>query len=121
MPRACRHRSRLSWSLWILFLGLTAAVACASHPPTHDHDHDVDHPPLCTDTSGPAMLAPDRSTLFPHGGTFPLFSKSLSSLVSLAAPGAQMPFGLPVWPWDLSQHDTRTSVSPPIFLVVLRQ
>jgi hypothetical protein len=102
-----------------MFLGLTAAVACASHPP--GHDHDVGHPPLCTDTSGPAMLAPDRSTLFPNGGTSPLSLKSLFPPVFLAAPSAQMPFGVPVWPWDLSQHDTRTSVSPPIFLVVLRQ
>jgi hypothetical protein len=102
-----------------MFLGLTAAVACASHPPTHDHD--VGHPPLCTDASGPAMLAHDRSTLFPNGGTFPLSPKSLSPLVSLAALSAQIPLGLPVWPGDISQHDTRTSVSLPIFLVVLRQ
>jgi hypothetical protein len=119
MPRTRRHRSRLSWSLWITFLGLTAAVACASHPP--GHDHDVGHPPLCTDTSGPAMLAPDRSTRFPDGGTFPLSLKSLFPLVSLAAPGAQIPLGLPVWPGDLSQNDTRTSANPPMFLVVLRQ
>ncbi len=119
MPRARRHGSRFSWSLWIMFLGLTAAVACASHSPIHDHD--VGHPPLCTDTSGPAMLAHDRSTLFPDGGTFPLSPKSLFPLVSLAAPGAQIRLGLPVWPGDLSQNDTRMSLSPPMFLVVLRQ
>jgi hypothetical protein len=119
MPRARPYKSPFSWSLWIIFLGLTAAVACASHPPTHDHD--AGHPPLCTDTSGPAMLAPDRSTLFPNGGTSPLSLKSLFPPVFLAAPGAQIRLGLPVWPGDLSQHDTRTSVSPPIFLVVLRQ
>jgi hypothetical protein len=119
MPRARRHGSRFSWSLWILFLGLTAAVACASHPPTHDHD--AGHPPLCTDTSGPAMLAHDRPTPFPNGGTSSLSFKSLFPLVSLAAPGSQIPLGIPVWPGDLSQHDTRTSVSPPMFLVVLRQ
>ena len=119
MPRDRRHWSRFSWSLWIIFLGLTAAVACASHPPSHDHD--VGHPPLCTDTSGPVMLAPDRSAPFPNGGSFPLSLKSLFPLISLAAPGAQIPLGFPVWPGDLSQHDTRTSVSPPIFLVVLRR
>jgi hypothetical protein len=119
MLRARPHGSRLSWSLWIMFLGLTAVVACASHPP--GHDHDVGHPPLCTDTSGPAMLAHDKSTLFPDGGTFPLSLKSLFPLVSLAASGAQIRSGLPVWAGDLSQNDTRTSVSPPIFLVVLRQ
>jgi hypothetical protein len=119
MPRARRQGSRFSWSLWIIFLGLTAAVACASHPPSHDHD--VGHPPLCTDTSGPAMLAPDRSTLSPDGGTFPLSPKSLFPLVSVAGPGAPIRFGLPVWPRDLSQHDIRLSLSPPMFLVVLRQ
>src|SRR5262245_42529822 len=116
---ARRHWSPFSWSLWILFLGLTAAVACASHPPSHDHD--VGHPPLCTDTSGSAMLAHERSTLFPNGGTSSVSLKSLSPLVALPAPGAQIPLGLPVSPEDLSQHDTRTSVSPPMFLVVLRQ
>jgi hypothetical protein len=119
MPRARQHWSRFNWSLWIIFLGLMAAVACASHPPIHDHD--VGHPPLCTDTSGPAMLAHDRSTLFPDGGTFPLSPKSFFPLVSLAAPGAQIRLGLPVWPGDLSQNDTRMSLSPPMFLVVLRQ
>jgi hypothetical protein len=119
MPRARPHRSPFRWSLWVMFLGLTAAVACASHPP--GHDHDVGHPPLCPDTSATAMLAPDRSTLFLNGGTSFLFLRSLSPLVSLAAPGAPMPVGLPVWPGDLSQRDTRTSVSPPMFLVVLRR
>jgi hypothetical protein len=119
MPRARSHRSSFSWSLWVLFLGLTAAVVCASHPPSHDHD--VGHPPLCTDTSGPAMLAPDRSLLFPNGGTSPLSLKSLFPPAFLATPGAPMPLGLPVWPGDLSWHDTRTSVSPPMLLVVLRQ
>jgi hypothetical protein len=114
-----RHRSCLSWSLWILFLGLTAAVACASHPPSHDHD--VGHPPLCTDTSSAAMLAPDKSALFPDGGTFPLSLKSLFPMVSLAALSGQLPAGLFTWPGDPSQIDTRTSVSPPMFLVVLRQ
>jgi hypothetical protein len=103
----------------MMFLGLTAAVACASHSPSHDHD--VGHPPLCTDTSGTAMLAPDRSTLFPDGGTFPLSPKSPFPLVSLAAHGTQISLGLPVWPGDFSQNDTRTSISPPMFLVVLRQ
>jgi hypothetical protein len=119
MPRAHRQGSHFRWSLWIIFLGLTAVVACASHPP--GYDHDAGHPPLCPDTSGPAMLAHDRSTLFPDGGIFPLSLKSLFPLISLAAPGAQISLGLPTWPGDFSQHDTRRSVSPSIFLVVLRQ
>jgi hypothetical protein len=119
MQRSRRHCSRLSWSLWIIFLGLTAAVACASHPP--NHDHDVGHPPLCTDTSSPAMLAHDKPTLFPDGRTFPLSPKSLFPLVSLAALSGQLLVGLLVWPKAFSQRDTRTSVSPPMFLVVLRR
>jgi hypothetical protein len=119
MQRAARHWSRLSWSLWIIFLGLTEAVACASHPPSHDHD--VGHPPLCTDASSPGMLAYDRSALFPDGRMFPLSLKSLFPLVSLAALSPQFLVGHLVWSEALSLSDTRTSVSPPMFLVVLRQ
>jgi hypothetical protein len=118
MPRARRQWLRLSWCLMI-FLGLAAAVACASHPPSHDHD--VGHPPLCTDTDSPVTLGNGKPTLSPDGGTWPLSPKSLLPLVSLAVLSTHLLLGLQVWPEALSESDTRTSVSPPMFLIVLRQ
>jgi hypothetical protein len=119
MHRSHRDWSRLSWSLWIILLGLAAAVACGSHPPTHDHD--VGHPPLCTDTSSPATLGNDKPLLFPDGGTFPLFPKSSFPIASLVALSAQLLVGLLVLPEAVSQRDACMSVSPPIFLVALRR
>jgi hypothetical protein len=118
MPHTRREWLRLSWCL-IIFLGLAAAVACASHPPSHDHD--VGHPPLCTDTDRPVTLGVGKPTLSPDGGTWPLSPKSFFPLVSLAALSSQLLVGLQVGPEALSGSDTRTSVSPPMFLVVLRQ
>jgi hypothetical protein len=103
----------------MIFLGLTAAVACASHPLSHDHD--VGHPPLCTDTSSPVMLAHDKSTPFADGGALPLSPKSLFPIMSPAALSPQLLAGLQVGPEVLAQKDARTSVSPPLLLVVLRQ
>lgn len=119
MQRARRDWSRLSWNLWIIFLGVAAAVACASHPP--NHDHDAAHPPLCADTNSPAALAHDKPTLFPNGGAFPLSPKSIFPLGSLMAFSGQPRLGLLELPGPLSQIDARTSVSPPTLLVVLRQ
>jgi hypothetical protein len=119
MQCARRNWSRLSWSLWIIFLGVTAAVACASHPLSHDHD--AGHPPLCTDTSTPVMLAHDKPLLFPNSGMLPLSSNSFFPLGSLAALSGQLLVGLLVFPGTLSQGDARTSISPPMLLVVLRQ
>jgi hypothetical protein len=116
MQRARRDWSRLSWSLMI-FLGLAAALACASHPPSHDHD--VGHPPLCTDTSGAAILGSGKPILSTDGGTLPLSPKAPFPVVFLAALSTQLLLGLQVWPEVLSERDTRTSVSPPLFLVVL--
>jgi hypothetical protein len=118
MPRTRQGWSRLSWCL-ILCLGLAAAVACASHPP--GHDHDLGHPPLCTDTNSPVTLAQSKSGIVLDGGLLPLSPKSLSPIVSLAALSSELLPGLQVWPEALSQSDTRTSVSPPMFLVVLRR
>ena len=118
MPRACRDWLRFSWSL-IILLGLAAAVACASHPLSHDHD--AGHPPLCTDSSSAVTLGHGKPILSSDGGTWPLSPKSLLPIVSLAAPGAALFPGLQAWPEALSECDTRTSVSPPMFLVVLRQ
>lgn len=118
MPRARREWSRLSWSV-IVFLGLAAAVACASHPLSHDHD--IGHPPLCTDSSGAVTLGNGKPTLSPDGGTWPLSPKSFFPILSLAAPSAELLPGLQEWPEALSERDTRTSVSPPMFLVILRQ
>jgi hypothetical protein len=118
MPRARREWSRLSWS-FIIFLGLAAAVACASHPLSHDHD--VGHPPLCTDRSSAVTLGNGKPTLSPDGGIWPLSPKSLFPPMPLAALSSQFLAGLQVWSKALSESDTRTSVSPPMFLVVLRQ
>ena len=118
MPRTRREWSRLSWCL-IIFLGLAAVVACASDPPSHDQD--VGHPPLCTDTSSAVTLGNGKPTLSPDGGTWPLSPKSLFPPLPLAALSSQLLMGFQVWPETLSESDTRTSVSPPMFLVVLRQ
>jgi hypothetical protein len=118
MSRACREWSRLSWSV-IILLGFAAAVACASHPP--GHDHDLGHPPLCTDSSSAVTLGNGKPTLSPDGGMGPLSPKFFLPVVSLAAPSTALLPGLRVLWETLSRHDTRTSVSPPMFLVVLRQ
>jgi hypothetical protein len=118
MPRARREWIRLSWC-FIIVLGLAAAIACASHPP--GHDHHVGHPPLCTHTDSPVTLGTGKPTLSPDGGTWPLSSKSLFPPMFLAALSSELLTGLQVWPEVLSERDTRTSVSPPMFLVVLRQ
>src|SRR5687768_4741741 len=118
MPHARREWLRFSWCL-IIFLGLTAAVACASHPLSHDHD--MGHPPLCTDRSSAVTLGNGKPTLSPDGGTWPLSPKSFFPPMLLAALSSQLLVGLQVWPEALSENDTRTSVSPPMFLVVLRQ
>jgi hypothetical protein len=120
MLHARRGWSRLSWCL-ILLVGLAAAVACASHPPGHDHGHDGGHPPLCTDTDSPFTLAQGKPSVFLDGGLLPLSPKSLIPVVSLAALSSLFLLGLQFSPEALSQSDTRTSVSPPMFLVVLRQ
>jgi hypothetical protein len=119
MQRTHRNWSRLSWNLWMIVLGVAATVACASHPPSHDHD--AGHPPLCTDTSTPVMLVHDKPLLFPDGGTFPLSPKSLFALGSLAGLSSQLLVGLLMLPEALSQADARTAISPPMLLVVLRQ
>jgi hypothetical protein len=118
MLRARREWSRLSWSV-IIFLGLAAAVACASHP--LGHDHDLGHPPLCTDSSSAVTLGNGKPTLSLDGRTWPLSPKSFFPAVSLAVPSVALLPGLQVLRETLSQQDTRTSVSPPMFLVVLRQ
>jgi hypothetical protein len=118
MPRVRREWIRLSWCL-IIVLGLAAAVACASHPP--GHDHHVGHPPLCTDTDSPVIVGTDKPTLSPDGGTEPLSAKSFFSPTFLAALRSALLAGPQVWPDVLSERDTRTSVSPPMFLVVLRR
>ena len=118
MSRARRAWSRLSWSV-IIFLGLAAAVACASHPLAHDHD--LGHPPLCTDSSSAVTLGNGKPTLSPGGGMGPLSPKSFLPVVSLTAPNVGLLPGLRVLRETLSRHDTRTSVSPPMFLVVLRR
>jgi hypothetical protein len=118
MQRARRDWSRLSWSLMI-FLGLAAAVACASHPPSHDHD--VGHPPLCTDTSIAATLGSGKPILSPDGRTLPLSPKPPFPIVFLAALSVYLIVGVLALSEALSQTDSRTSVSPPIFLVILRR
>jgi hypothetical protein len=118
MLRALRDWSHFRCSLWMIFLGVAAAVACASHPPSHDHE--AAHPPLCTDTSILAAIARDKLLPLPDGGALPLSHKSFP-LCPLAAYSVQPIDGLVVSPRSLSQSDARTSVSPPMFLVILRQ
>jgi hypothetical protein len=118
MPRARREWIRLSWCL-IIVLGFSAAVACASHPP--GHDHHIGHPPLCTDTDSPVTLGNGKPTLSPEGGTWPLSSKSLFPPMLLAALRGELLTGLQAWPEVLSQRDTRPSAGPLMLLVVLRQ
>ena len=118
MLRARREWSRLRWSV-IIFLGIAAAVACASHP--LDHDNDLGHPPLCTDSSSAVTLGNSKPTLSPDGGIGPLSPKSFFPVVSLIVPSEALLPGFQVLRETLSQQDTRTSVSPPMFLVVLRQ
>ena len=122
-----RYWLRLHWSLWIIFLGLAAAVACTNHHPSHDHhgghsplDHHGGHPPLCSDTNSPAMLGNAKPILSSDGGTFPLSAKSIFPLVFLVALSSPLLVGLLKWPGALSQGDTRTSVYPSIVFAVLR-
>lgn len=118
MPRARREWLRFSWCL-IIFLSFAAAISCASHPP--GHNHDVGHPPLCADTSSPATLAQGRPGVAIDAGVLPLSPKHLSSIMPLAALSGQALPSLQPWPEALSHGDTRTPISPPMFLVVLRQ
>ena len=119
MHRACRDRSRLRWSLWMILLGVAAAVACASHPPSHDHD--AAHPPLCADASSAVALARDKLTLLANGGASPLSPTSLFPLGSLATFSGLPLAGLLGLSAALPQGDARMSISPPMFLVVLRR
>jgi hypothetical protein len=114
--------SRLSWCL-ILVVALAAAVACASHPPGHDHGHghDVGHPPLCSDRSTPVTLAQGKSSKLLDGGSLQLSPKSLTTDAFPAALSSLLHLGLQVSPETLSPRDTRTSVSPPMLLVVLHR
>jgi hypothetical protein len=124
MPYVSRSWSRLSWCI-ILLVGLTAAVA--SHPPDHSHgdhhqdDHDGRQPALCTDAGSPVALALGKSGVFPDGGLWPLSSKSLLFVVFVDAFSSLSLLSLQVLSDSLSQSDTRTSISPQMFLVALRQ
>jgi hypothetical protein len=122
MSRACRGWSRLCWCVMLL-VGLTAAIACASHPPGYGHAdaHDVGHPPLCTDASTPVTLAHGKSNVFPDGALWSLSAKSRIPIGALAAHSSVLLLGLQFLPEAPSRSDTRTAVSPPKFLVVLRQ
>jgi hypothetical protein len=118
MPRVCRDWARLSCTI-ILVVGLAAAVACVSHPPGHSHDHEGKHPPLCTDASNPVMLAHGKASGFLDGGSLSLFPKSLIPIMALVALNSLLFLALRFSPEALCQSDTRTSVSPPMFIVVL--
>jgi len=119
MSCARRPWSRFCWSLCLIFLGLAAAVACASHPP--NHDHDVGHPPLCTDTSSPVTLTHDKSALLSESGVIPLSLKAFLPVVFLAALGVQLLAGPFTCARAGSLSDVHTSVSLPRLLVVLRR
>jgi hypothetical protein len=118
MPHACRGWARLSCTI-ILVVGLAAAAACVSHLPGHGHPHDGKHPPLCMDTSNPVTLTYGKSSGFLDGGSLSLFPKSLIPVMTLVALNSLFSVGMRFPPEPLSQSDTRTSVSPPMLLVVL--
>lgn len=68
-----------------------------------------------------AISANAKPLVFLDGGTFPLSPKSLFPVASLPALSAQVFVGLLVLPAVVSHSDARKSVSPPMFLVVLRR
>jgi hypothetical protein len=106
-----RYWLRLHSSLWIIFLGLFAAVLCSSHPPTHDHE--VPHPPLCIDVSSAVVPGGHTTILFADGGTFPLPPKFLTSVMLAAMLGSYLLVGLGLLARPLSPPYERSFLNTP--------
>ena len=101
-----RHWSCILWSVWIIVLAVGTAVVCASHPPTHDHE--VPHPPLCTDSHSPMVLGEGIPLLVADGGTFPLPATWLLPYAVPVGPSAH----LTISPWPLGPPRCWTEDSP---------
>jgi hypothetical protein len=67
--------------LWIVVLGVSAAMVCASHPVAHVEAHA----PLCLDSSSAMAHRDAKPLLFADGGMFPLPSKCSAPLAPLPA------------------------------------
>jgi hypothetical protein len=117
----CSRRSwvHLYWSVWIIILGVSAAMLCSSHPPIHDHD--VPHPQLCIDTSSAVVPGEHTAVLFADGGTFPLPPKFLTPVVPHAALVGFLLMGLVLLARPLSPpHERSVLDTPRLSLAVLR-
>ena len=117
--RSRRYWLRVHWSVWIIILGVSAAMLCSSHPPIHDHD--MPHPPLCIDASSAVVPADHTAVLFVDGGTFPLRPKFLTPVVPNAALVGFLLVGLDLLARPLSPpHERSVLDTPRLSLAVLR-
>jgi hypothetical protein len=117
MRKTRRSWSSLMWSFGIVLLALTTQIVCASHPDTHH----VTAPPLCLDSSSPAVQGDGKLILFADGRAFPLPPKSGTSAVPPLAIAAHSSLGLDLWTYRPSQMQENTpSTVPQGFLLVLR-
>jgi hypothetical protein len=106
-------------SLWIIFLGLFAAVLCSSHPPTHDHE--LPHPPLCIDVSSAVVPGDHATILFADGGTFPLPPRFLTPVALDVTLGSFLLLDLGLLARPLSpQHESSFLNTPRLCPAVLR-
>ena len=119
MRRFRRHWLCFHWSVWVIILGISAAVVCGSHPPMHDHD--AAHPPLCIDASSAIVPGAQSVVLFADRGTYPLSSKFLAPLTPDATLGSflLLGFGL-LAPPLCSPHERKTLTLYPHSPAVLR-
>jgi hypothetical protein len=112
-----RYWSSVAWSLWIVVLGVSATVVCASHPVAHVEAH----PPLCMDSISPIAHRDDKPILFADGGMFPLPSKFSNPLVPLPAMGIHPPLALGLLTHKLFETQERVlPIIPRSFLPVLQ-
>jgi len=114
----CRsYRLLLTWNLWIVLVGVAAALACAGHPAAHD----MAHPALCIDSNTPAVLTDGTPLLVPSGGPLRLPTRLLTPVVPPATASAHLALGLMFWPPQLPGIPESTSTRiPHDFLPVLR-
>jgi hypothetical protein len=98
MRRWRRSWLTVTWSLWIIIAGGTAALACMHHPATHDDAH----PLLCMDSSNPAVQSNNGSTLLGDDRRLRSPSKILIVVVHPAALGSHSTSILDVPAYELS-------------------
>jgi hypothetical protein len=110
------YRWCLTWNLWIVLIGVAAALACTGHPAAHD----MAHPALCIDTNTPAALTDGAPLLVASGGPLRLPPRRLAPVVPPATATAHLAVGLGCWPPLRSGMPERTCTSVPHdFLPVL--